>query len=302
MRRVQTKSITKYESDLDGLIFMRGLKTKCIIGIFDWERKKKQTILVDFKFPSDISKAAKSDRIEDTEDYKSIAKLVLKFTAESTFFLIETLSEKIAEVILKHIRSEWVQVTVSKPGAVRFSENVGIQITRYRKDIEHQKTIRTVAYLSIGSNIKRRHSIEQALILLKETFGTVTRSSIYESSAIGNDESPNFWNLMVKIETRLSPAKLKLKLLQIEKKIGRTKSQNKFEPRVIDIDIVFYGSKIIKQNKLCVPHLDSAHAHYMLIPMVQLDANFIHPKTKKTILEMLGFSLDKKRLFTRIDW
>lgn len=114
-------------------IFIESLETKCRIGIFDWERKILQKITVDMEFPADIRKAARRDRIEDTVDYKSIAKFTLKFVSESEFFLIETLTERLAAELLKKFSLKEIKLRISKPGALRNSKNVGIEIVRKRK-------------------------------------------------------------------------------------------------------------------------------------------------------------------------
>ena len=113
-------------------IFIEGLKIPCIIGIFDWERKIRQPILIDLEFPADIRKAAKSDQIKDAVDYKKISKFILTYVGKSRFFLIETLAEKLAAELLKKFHLKEIQLQVSKPGALRHAKNVGLVITRKR--------------------------------------------------------------------------------------------------------------------------------------------------------------------------
>ena len=114
-------------------IFLEALAVDCIIGIFDWERKAKQKILIDLEFPASIRRAARRDRIEDAADYKKIAKHCINFVRKSRFFLIETLAEKLAESLLRHFSMKKIRIRISKPGAVRGSKNVGVEIIRYRK-------------------------------------------------------------------------------------------------------------------------------------------------------------------------
>lgn len=111
-------------------IFLEGLEASCKIGIFDWERKIKQKIVIDLEFPFPIAKAAKRDRIEDTADYKKIAKHALHFIENSQFYLIETLAEKLAGSILKTFKLPEITLRLSKPGAIRGAKNVGVQIHR----------------------------------------------------------------------------------------------------------------------------------------------------------------------------
>lgn len=113
-------------------IFLQGLEVRCIIGIFDWERKKRQKVVIDLEFPANIAKAAKRDRIKDTVDYKRIAKRTISFVEKSRYQLIETLAERLASRLLKEFRLSGLTLRVSKPGAVRGSKNVGVLITRTR--------------------------------------------------------------------------------------------------------------------------------------------------------------------------
>ena len=116
-------------------IFLRDLRTETIIGIFDWERKLRQTISFDLEFPGDARRAAATDRIEDTLNYKSVAKRVLAFAEASDCRLVETLAEQVAQLILREFAVAWVKVTVNKPGAVRGSRDVGVVIERTQSDL-----------------------------------------------------------------------------------------------------------------------------------------------------------------------
>ena len=113
-------------------IFLTSLSTEAVIGIFDWERKIKQRIEIDLELSLDLSAAAKSDSIDDTLNYKSVAKRVLAFVGESRFQLVETLAERIAGLVLAEFPIARVRVTVHKPGAIRNSSDVGVIIERGR--------------------------------------------------------------------------------------------------------------------------------------------------------------------------
>ncbi len=116
-------------------IFIHALKTEAIIGIFDWERQVKQTVIVDLEMSTDIRKAALSDSIDDTLNYKRVAKRVLAFIEASQFHLVETMAEQIAMLVLSEFNVAGVRLTLSKPGAVRSSRDVGIGIERTQKDL-----------------------------------------------------------------------------------------------------------------------------------------------------------------------
>jgi dihydroneopterin aldolase len=122
-------------------IFIHALKTEAIIGIFDWERQVKQTVLLDIELSADIRKAALSDSIDDTLNYKRVAKRVLAFIEASTFHLVETLSEQVAMLILAEFEVATVRITLSKPGAVRSSKDVGIIIERSQADLAQWRSL-----------------------------------------------------------------------------------------------------------------------------------------------------------------
>ena len=115
-------------------IFLHDLRIKTIVGIWDWERRIRQTVSIDLEMGADIRKAARTDRIEDALDYKQIAKRVQQFVEDSSYQLVESLAENIATVVLKEFDVPWIAVRVNKPGAIRGSRDVGVIIRRERKD------------------------------------------------------------------------------------------------------------------------------------------------------------------------
>jgi dihydroneopterin aldolase len=125
-------------------IFIHALKTEAIIGIFDWERQVKQTVVVDIELSADIRKAALTDSIADTLNYKGVAKRVLAFIETSQFHLVETLAEHIAMLILEEFGVAWVSIVLSKPGAVRSSRDVGVALERDRSRLDEWRAQRRV--------------------------------------------------------------------------------------------------------------------------------------------------------------
>ncbi|HHB93515.1 MAG TPA: dihydroneopterin aldolase [Thioploca sp.] len=115
------------------IIYLKKLKIDTIIGVFDWERQTKQTIIIDLEMATDIRKAAQNDRLEDTLNYKAVAKRLIDFVSNSEFQLVETLSEKITEIILNEFSVPWLRLQLHKPGAVRGAKDVGIIIERGNK-------------------------------------------------------------------------------------------------------------------------------------------------------------------------
>lgn len=115
-------------------IFLRDLRIDTVIGIYDWERRIRQTVSLDLEMATDIRKAAASDAIEDTLNYKAVAKRVISYVEQSDFKLVETLAERVAELVLAEFDIPWIRLTLNKTGAVRGSRDVGVIIERGSRD------------------------------------------------------------------------------------------------------------------------------------------------------------------------
>lgn len=111
-------------------IFLRELTVEAVIGIQEWERRVRQIVKIDLEMSVDARRAAATDRIEDTLNYKRVAKRLIEFVSASEFQLVETLAEHIAGIVLNEFSVTRVRVTVNKPGAIRGAKDVGIRIER----------------------------------------------------------------------------------------------------------------------------------------------------------------------------
>jgi dihydroneopterin aldolase len=116
-------------------IFLRGLQVECIIGFIEWERRIKQTIVIDIELPTDCARAAETDDVTHTVDYKRVAKRLIAFVEASDFKLVETLAHRAAMTVLEEFSLAWVRISVNKPGAIRGSRDVGVSIERTRADL-----------------------------------------------------------------------------------------------------------------------------------------------------------------------
>lgn len=112
------------------IIFLGGLEIETIIGIYDWERVTKQTVILDIEMAFDIQKAAETDDIQYTLDYKTVSHRIVSFVEASQFFLVEKLISEIADIIRNEFSVPWVKVTLNKKGAIRGASDVGIIIER----------------------------------------------------------------------------------------------------------------------------------------------------------------------------
>ena len=115
-------------------IILTDLKIKAVIGIWEWEKRNPQIISIDLEMETDVNKASETDSIKDALDYKAVAKRIKEFVQSNQFELIETLIEKMAQLILDEFKIQWLKLTISKPFAIRGSRNVGICIERSNND------------------------------------------------------------------------------------------------------------------------------------------------------------------------
>ena len=113
-------------------VFIEALEIECVIGIYDWERKIRQPVVLDLEMDSDNRKPAASDDIADTLDYKAISKRLIQFVSESEFGLVETLAERCCAIVIEEFGVARVRLKLSKPGAVRGAKAVGVMLERSR--------------------------------------------------------------------------------------------------------------------------------------------------------------------------
>ena len=111
-------------------VFIRGLKAKAVIGVFDWEKQIRQNLVLDLDLRADVAHAAASDTLEDAVDYKAISQRVVEFVEDSQYQLVESLAEAVARIVREEFAVSWVRVRIAKPFAVRTAQEVGVVIER----------------------------------------------------------------------------------------------------------------------------------------------------------------------------
>lgn len=114
------------------IVFLRELKVETVIGIYDWEREIRQTVVLDLEMSSDVQRAAASDSIDDALNYKAVAKRLVGFIEGSSFQLVETLAERCAEIVIQEFGVDWLRLSLNKIGAVSGARDVGVLIERSR--------------------------------------------------------------------------------------------------------------------------------------------------------------------------
>lgn len=112
------------------IVYIKGLDVETVIGIYDWERRIRQRVNLDLEMGTDIRRAAASEDIDQTLNYKSVAKRLSQFIGDSEFLLVETMAEEIAQLVMKEFPVPWLRLRLGKPGAVRGAADVGVIIER----------------------------------------------------------------------------------------------------------------------------------------------------------------------------
>jgi dihydroneopterin aldolase len=117
------------------IIFIHELQIETVIGVYPWERDLRRTLWLDLELGVDIRPAAATDRLEETLDYQAVAQRISDFAATSDFQLVETLAERIAELLLQEFAVPWLRLTLHKPGVPTFAKEAGVMIERGRRNL-----------------------------------------------------------------------------------------------------------------------------------------------------------------------
>lgn len=147
---------------------------------------------------------------------------------------------------------------------------------------------RPIVYLLLGTNIgDRKAHLQKARKLIKETTGNIMKcSSLYETEPWGLKDQPPFYNQVVVIRTNRRPGELMKELLEIEREMGRVRTIRN-AARIIDIDILFYGDDVIKEDSLQIPHKEIQNRRFALLPMHEIAPDLVHPVLQKPIHQLL---------------
>ena len=148
-------------------------------------------------------------------------------------------------------------------------------------------------YILLGTNLgDRSANLLKAKELISRSVGSIiTESSIYKTSAWGNTNQPEFYNQVIELDTSLAPQAALTSLLTIEEEMGRVRNE-KWGPRIIDLDILLWQDRVINSSNLVVPHPGIPNRKFTLMPLAELIPTYVHPEHKNTIAEMLEACTD----------
>jgi dihydroneopterin aldolase/2-amino-4-hydroxy-6-hydroxymethyldihydropteridine diphosphokinase len=262
-------------------------------GVLGEEKKLGQKFLISLDLSVDLSRAAETDRCEDTVDYSAVCAQVKQLTETNVYDLIETLAGEIAKHILFQFSMVTaVTVTVKKPWAPIMCsvKTVAVTITRGWHKV----------YLGVGSNIgDSKEIIQKAVDLLSghKAIRNLKLTSLISTKPYGVKEQPDFVNGAIYLETILPPHALLRLTSSIEKEMGRERKQH-WGPRTLDLDILFYDDQISDDPLLILPHPEITKRDFVLAPLTELNPHLIHPVYRKTVSELLE-ELKKKASYEK---
>lgn len=262
-------------------ISVKGLKVTACHGVLPEEKIEPQPFVFDIDMECDTYAAALCDDVSKTVNYAEVCQTVTDFCVGNTFGLIETLAYKTAFLLAeKYPLITAVEVTVHKPEAPVGLPFDDISVTA--------RVERNTVILSLGSSEgDKKATLDGAVAELNKLCGvTVLQVSDYiETAPYGGAAQNTFLNCAVKAECLLSPRGLLNKIHKIETEFGRVR-KTRWGDRTLDMDIVFFGNKIIAEEGLCVPHPDYQNRAFVLTPLKQIVPDFVCPLFHKRIADM----------------
>ena len=262
-------------------IFIHDLEVQTIIGLYEWEREKPQTLLISIEIITDFSHTIITDTLDLSIDYALVVKDIEAIAQNNEFLLLEPFAEKIAQQILSNYPCKEVTIQINKPEAIKQAKAVGIKIIRKRQNL---------IVVSLGSNLSRTKNIQSALDSLKNLFHAVSVSTIYETKSVGFD-GKDFYNLVASFKSEFSPEQINYQLKQIEKAHGRnhkktSKPGEKFSDRTLDIDLLIYDDQVLYDQGLDVPRNEILSYAFVLKPLADLMPDALHPLLKKSYADL----------------
>jgi 2-amino-4-hydroxy-6-hydroxymethyldihydropteridine diphosphokinase len=155
-----------------------------------------------------------------------------------------------------------------------------------------------VVYLGIGTNLgNREENLKEAVKKVEEFIGRVAKSSsVYETEPWGFHSSDEFLNMVVKVETRLTPSGLLGRILMIESLLGRVRGEKQYASRVIDLDILLYEDQVIDEKSLRIPHPLMHKRKFVMVPLCEIEPDLVHPVLKRTMASLLESCVDQSNV------
>ena len=264
-----------------GKVIIKKLQIKTCHGVNDFEKKQPKRFEFSAEIGCDFYEAAQNDEISQTVNYSTVCKLITAVATQNVFNLIETLACRCAEAILdKFPQAEWVRMRVDKPQAPIKAKFKTVSAEVFLK--------REKVYLSLGSSLGNKKAyLDFAVKELSSTHGITVKkvSSYIESQPYGGVAHNVFLNCAAHISCLLTPRGLLAAIHGVESKLGRVRTV-RWEDRPIDIDIIFFGDKVVCGDGLGIPHPLYRGRQFVIAPLKQLCPEFVCPLTHTAVKDM----------------
>lgn len=261
-------------------ILIRGLEVKACHGVLAEEKGNPQPFIFDADLYVDFSQAAKNDDLKATVNYAKACDILIKTATAKTYNLIETLAYSGVYALLEELNLKKVTLTVYKPQApmqYKF-ESVGVTVTAEKERV----------LLSLGASVgDRKNYFDKALKMLSQTRGITLKkvSSYIETEPYGGVAKNGFLNCAVEIETYYTPRQLLEEIHRIEAECGRERTVH-WGDRTLDIDIIFFGRKIVEEDDLQIPHPEYFKRAFVLEPLKEIAPDFVCPVLRKKVKDL----------------
>lgn len=255
-------------------IILKDLKYQSHIGVFDFEKEQGQTFIVDLVLELGFIEAAEQDDLNKTINYGEIFSILEDYFADSKVDLLEFACNEIIEKLLNFDQKIIsVDLTLKKPQAPIDGDFEYMAVRQHRKR-------KNLVYLSLGSNLNQPvKQLDDAVEYLKQITGIshFRCSSYISTKPWGKPDQPEFINAAVEFEYEGTPFELLKQCQHIENKMGRNRSE-KWGPRLIDIDIIFFGDLEINHPDLVIPHPYYRERDFVMNPILELKRSIYHDK------------------------
>ncbi len=267
-------------TDLNNVILIRGLEVNACHGVHAEEKVNPQPFIFDAELYTDFFNAAKTDDLNLTVNYSKACNILIQTATEKTYNLIETLAYSGVYALFEGLNLQKVNLTVYKPKApVKHKfQTVGVTVSAEKERV----------YLSLGSSEgDRKNYLDTAIKMLDSTRGVTVKkvSSYIETEPYGGAAKNAFLNCAVEIKTILTPRQLLEEIHRIESACGRVRTV-RWGDRTLDIDIIFFGRKIVEEEGLQIPHPEYFKRKFVLKPLSEIAPDFVCPVLHKKVKDL----------------